>query len=292
MRFGLAKKLPFSATHCAQLVKKAEWENFICISSVSDIEKRRSLFALRAFNIAILTSIEKVSQPAFAQARITFLKTGLADIYAKDKVHAEHPILDELSFAVNSHKYPKAWLQRLISERLKDDRLTKQPFETLKDFEKYHEATTGSLWLLSLMSANVKDVNCDVAAKHAARCVALANILRAQAVMKTREIVIPLEFIAAHKVDMRRLVEKKNDEKIEEMIFDIATVAHANLTKIQSMRSKIPDQAHDIFRQLTGAETYLKNLQAKNFNLFDPSLSVRNDFLALQIFKKKMKREF
>ncbi|CBY41027.1 unnamed protein product [Oikopleura dioica] len=69
-------------------------------------------------------------------------------------------------------------------------------------------------------------------------------------------------------------------------------VAHANLTKIQSMRSKIPDQAHDIFRQLTGAETYLKNLQAKNFNLFDPSLSVRNDFLALQIFKKKMKREF
>ena len=132
--------------------------------------------------------------------------------------------------------FSKAWLQRLISERLKDDRLTKQPFETLKDFEKYHEATTGSLWLLSLMSANVKDVNCDVAAKHAARCVALANILRAQAVMKSREIVIPLEFIAAHKVDMRRLVEKKNDEKIEEMIFDIATVAHANLTKIQSMR--------------------------------------------------------
>jgi len=29
MRFGLAKKLPFSATHCAQLVKKAEWENFM-----------------------------------------------------------------------------------------------------------------------------------------------------------------------------------------------------------------------------------------------------------------------
>ena len=78
-----------------------------CISSVSDIERRRSLFALRAFNIAILTSIEKVSQPAFAQARITFLKTGLADIYAKDKAHAEHPILDELSLAVNRHKYPK-----------------------------------------------------------------------------------------------------------------------------------------------------------------------------------------
>ena len=87
------------------------------------------------------------------------------------------------------------------------------------------------------MSANVKDVNCDVAAKHAARCVALANILRAQAVMKTREILIPLEFIAAHKVDMRRLVEKKNDQKMEEMIFDIATVAHANLTKVQSLRS-------------------------------------------------------
>ena len=74
---------------------------------MSDIERRRSLFAIRAFNIAILTSIEKVSQPAFAQARITFLKTGLADIYAKDMSHAEHPILDELNLAVHQHKYPK-----------------------------------------------------------------------------------------------------------------------------------------------------------------------------------------
>lgn len=55
---------------------------------------------------------------------------------------------------------------------------------TVDDMERYHELTTGSIWLLSLMSAGVKDVNCDVAAKHAARCIGLANALRAQPLMK------------------------------------------------------------------------------------------------------------
>lgn len=31
--------------------------------------------------------------------------------------------------------------------------------------------TTGTLWLLSLASLGVKDVNADTAAKHAARCI-------------------------------------------------------------------------------------------------------------------------
>ena len=64
------------------------------------MEKRRSLFALRAFNCAILTSIQKVSQPVFAQARIEFLKTGVAQIY-KTQPHQEHPVLDELKLAID-----------------------------------------------------------------------------------------------------------------------------------------------------------------------------------------------
>ena len=66
--------------------------------------------SLRVFNIAILTSIEKVSQSVFAQARITFLKTGMEDIYAKDKAEisdaemSEAEVKDDLleSFSVKS----------------------------------------------------------------------------------------------------------------------------------------------------------------------------------------------
>lgn len=93
------RKVPFSALHCMNLVYKSDWENAICIKSVADLEKRRSLFALRAFNVAILTSIEKVSKPIFAQARIDFLKTGVDQIYKKEPI-PDHPILQELKYSV------------------------------------------------------------------------------------------------------------------------------------------------------------------------------------------------
>ena len=51
--------------------------------------------------------------------------------------------------------------------------------------------------------------------------------------IQTREILLPLEYTVKHHVNPRDLVEKKNNEKIEEMIFDIASVANANLTKVR-----------------------------------------------------------
>lgn len=53
--------------------------------------------------------------------------------------------------------------------------------------------------------------------------------------IQTREILLPLEFTVKHQVNPRDLVEKKNNEKIEEMIFDIASVANANLTKVKKI---------------------------------------------------------
>ena len=53
--------------------------------------------------------------------------------------------------------------------------------------------------------------------------------------IQTREILLPLEYTVKHQVNPRDLVEKKNNEKIEEMIFDIASVANANLTKVRKI---------------------------------------------------------
>ena len=58
------------------------------------------------------------------------------------------------------------------------------------------------------------------------------------------------------------------------------------------MRSKIPKQSHDIFRQLAPTEHFLKKLESVNFNLFDPSLGRRYDLLAWNIQKKKWKGTF
>jgi len=285
------RRLPFSQLHCQNLVYKSDWESAICIKSVSDLDKRRSLFALRAFNCAILTSIDKVSKPIFAQARIDFLRVGLNQIYNKEPI-PDHPVLRELELAIEKNKYPKRWLSKLIDERLSDDRLNRRTFRKLADMEKYHEQTIGNLWLLSLMTVGVKELNCDVAAKHAARCVGLTNAIRAQPLMQKRELLVPLEFTAKHKINPREIIEKRNSKVIEDLVFDVASIANANLTKVQSMRSKIPSEAHDIFRQLTPSEIFLKNLESANFNMYESSLSQRDHFLPLRLVKKRWQSKF
>ena len=58
------------------------------------------------------------------------------------------------------------------------------------------------------------------------------------------------------------------------------------------MRSKIPKESHDIFRQLLPAQRFLTKLESVNFNLFDPSLGQRYDLLAWDLQKKRWKGTF
>lgn len=58
------------------------------------------------------------------------------------------------------------------------------------------------------------------------------------------------------------------------------------------MRSKITPEAHDVFRQLTPTEDYLKNLEKFNFNIFEPALFERDNLLALQLARKKWSKRF
>ena len=172
-----------------------------------------------------------MSKPVFAQARIQFLKDGISSIY-KNENTPEHPVLDELKRGIEIHKYPKAWIMRLINERLKDEIISKKSFSTIDQIEKYSELTNGTIMLLSLNTLGVKNADADMAAKNAARCIGLTNSLRAQHAISSRHVLLPLDLAAKHKVDLRNLVEKKNNENIEEMIFDMATIANANLTKV------------------------------------------------------------
>merc|ERR1711935_227683 len=276
----------------ASLVERSSWETHICIKSNSDREVRRSLYALNAFNAAILTSITKVSQPVFAQARIQFLKDGVKAIYTQNEPCPDHPILAEIARGVEKHSWRKMWLNRLINARLVEDRLQKKPFHQVNDLETYAETTQGTLLLLSLQTVNVSDATTDQAAKNMARALALTNSIRAQAQINTRDILIPLEYAEKHQVQLRSLVEKKKTPELEELVFDLSSRANANVTKVHSLRSRLPVDAYPILRQLTPVENYLSQLEHVQFDMFHPSLTTRNHLLALNLMSKKWRGRF
>ena len=72
-------------------------------------------------------------------------------------------------------------MNRLISARLKEDRLQKKPFKGVSELESYAETTIGTLLLLSLQCVDVSESVTDQAARNMARAIALTNSLRAQA---------------------------------------------------------------------------------------------------------------
>ena len=78
----------------------------------------------------------------------------------------------------------------------------------------------------------MSDSTHDQAARNMARALALANSIRAQAQINTRDILIPLEYAEKHKVQLRSLVEKKKTPELEELVFDLASRANANVTKV------------------------------------------------------------
>ena len=65
---------------------------------------------------------------------------------------------------------------------------------------------------------------------------ALTNSIRAQAQINSRDILIPLEYAEKYKVQLRDLVEKKKSKELEDLIFDLASRANANVTKVIQLK--------------------------------------------------------
>ena len=51
--------------------------------------------------------------------------------------------------------------------------------------------------------------------------------------INSRDILIPLEYCEKHNVYLRDLVEKKKSKELEDLVFDMATRANANVTKVR-----------------------------------------------------------
>ena len=69
-----------------------------------------------------------------------------------------------------------------------------------------------------------------------ARAMALTNSIRAQAQINSRDILIPLEYAEKYQVQLRDLVEKKKSKELEDLIFDLASRANANVTKVIQLK--------------------------------------------------------
>lgn len=159
--------------------------------------------------------------------------------------------------------------------------------------ENYAEETVSSVNYLLLESLNCRNVNSDHAASHLGKAQGITNILRSIYAQRSpsQYLPIPQEILMKHGVSQERFFRSKaNDKGVEDVVFEIATLAHQHLEKSLALMPKVvPKESKIIFLPAVTARRYLERLRNANFNLTDKRLGVRDSLLPFALYWQKFK---
>lgn len=252
-------------------------------------EARRDALAIRAFNVEIARIPTVVSDHKIALMRLKFWEDVLDKLFDKTNTKLpEHPVVSELSLLVKKHKLTKRYFDRLITAR----KIQNLNFISTKQMENYAEETVSTLTYLLLEALDCRNVHADHAASHLGKAQGIANILRSIFTQRSRSqyLPIPQEIFMKHGISQERFFRNKSDDKgVEEVVFDVATLAHQHLEKSLALMGKVPKESKIAFLPAVAVRRYLERLRKSNFHLSEKALGVRDNLLPLALYWNKFK---
>ena len=155
-----------------------------------------------------------------------------------------------------------------------------------RDLEILAENTRSMQIFLNLHLLNIDNKDAYMAASHMGRCAGLCDITRLMPYYFLKQAtIIPDELLTKHATSYTMLWDQTTHGKLSEKFFDIvleyesackciriASYAKKHLEIARSFKEKLPAHAHRPLLIGIWCEYYLKQLEACNFNVFDPSL--------------------
>lgn len=277
-----------STEYCFNLVRKSDHENYLC-TLLYPSDYRTSAFALRALNVELAQVQDVTTDKMRAIMRMQFWKDAINHIHKGSPPNT--PVAIEVARAVEKHKLSKIWMMRILETRA--SRIETDTFRTVEEIENYAENTSAALSYLLLQCAGVQNVHADHAASHIGRCLGLVTVLRATPYHANRsKVYLPLELLLKHNVSEEDIKRGKTEQKVKDVVYDLACAAHQHLETARSFKKDVPKAALPVLNNSVICENYMKKLQLVDFNVFDPSLQVRNHLLPVQLLKQKLKRTY
>jgi len=270
------------------IFRKFDYENFLCTLLIKDESSRRNAFALRAFNVELARIPTVVSDNKIALMRLKFWEDAVIKLFDKKSSSLpKHPVVEELGLVLKDSKMTKRYFERLVNAR----KIANLNFISMKQMEQYAEDTVSSMNYLILETLNCKNVNADHAASHLGKAQGISNLLRSVYHQKTHQhLPIPQELLIRHGISQERFFRSKaNDKAVEDVVFDIATLANQHLEKSNKLISKVPKEGKMAFLPSISTKRFLEKLQRVNFNLTDKSLGRRDSLLPLVLYWNKIK---
>ncbi|ODM95752.1 NADH dehydrogenase (ubiquinone) complex I, assembly factor 6, partial [Orchesella cincta] len=283
------------SSYCAELVRKHEFENFLCALLLPTADIRGFVFAVRSFNVEIALIRDQVSQKDIGLARLAFWRDAINKVFANKSNSStnlpRHPVVLELSRNLKDKTVSKKWFTNLIDAR--EQVMTDAAFKTLEDLETYCDKSVSPVLYLGLEALGVKNVDADHAASHLGKSIGLSNFIRSiPHNAQRRRVLIPQELLVKHKLSQENFIRFSNEEKIRDTVFEIASRAHIHYEKAKSLKPNISKTALPLMLVGTPTDIYLKRLRNSNFNPYHTSLNHRYGLLPLHLYYRKFAKVY
>ncbi|KAG1785965.1 isoprenoid synthase domain-containing protein [Suillus plorans] len=281
------------AEYCKDLVRKHDYEGYLT-SQLYPKRFQGGYLALRAFYIELATVREAVSQTTLGQARLMFWRDAMKDIY-NDKP-PRHPIALAMYEATRDNHLSLYHFNRIIEAR--EQELHNQTHLTLESMTSHAESTSSTFLYLLLEMLKLPSSTLAHAASHLGVAQSLTTLIRALPFHASKGVmVIPAEITAKHNVNQQEIFSKgKSSHGLEDAVFELATVANDHLLTARDMfkesGGRVPPDAMPVFSAAIPVVSILSTLESVNFNVFNPSLQIRDWRLAWQVWRSYYKRTF
>ncbi|KAG1852041.1 isoprenoid synthase domain-containing protein [Suillus tomentosus] len=281
------------ADYCKDLVRKHDYEGYLT-SQLYPKRFQGGYLALRAFYIELATVREAVSQTTLGQARLMFWRDAMKDIY-NDKP-PRHPIALAMYEATRDNHLSLYHFNRIIEAR--EQELHNQTHLTLESMTSHAESTSSTFLYLLLEMLKLPSSTLAHAASHLGVAQSLTTLIRALPFHASKGVmVIPAEITAKHNVNQQEIFSKgKSSHGLEDAVFELATVANDHLLTARDMfkesGGRVPPDAMPVFSAAIPVVSVLSTLESVNFNVFNPSLQIRDWRLAWQVWRSYYKRTF
>ncbi|XP_018392080.1 PREDICTED: NADH dehydrogenase (ubiquinone) complex I, assembly factor 6 [Cyphomyrmex costatus] len=272
------------AEYCLQLVRKSDYENFLCTLLLPHSIKSAA-FAIRAFNVEVAQVEDQVSDNRIGAMRLQFWTDALNGIYNANP--PKSPVALELHRILQRHKLSKRYFKRLIDARL--SKLSSSIFVDLESLEKYCDYTTSSIYYLLLEAQGTASVNADHAASHFGKAHGLVTLIRSVPYnARKRVMILPQDVLLKHSVSSESIFQGQSSAGFKDVILEIASCAKQHLKMATSLRKTAGKDLNVIFLSTVCVENYLENLEKVDFDVFHPTLQRRNGILPLQLLWRKI----
>ena len=234
---------------------------------------------LRAFNVETAQIADAARTEMLVMMRCRWWRDAVNSAFKGSA--PDHLVATALGDALRRRPLTRYRLQRVIATREEDMLRTAQP-ATLAAVEDYAEGTASQLLYLQLEAAGLGGAEAEHAASHLGRAVGLVALLRGTAHHAERQrSYLPADVCAAHGVRIDEVLAGRLPPGLPDVALAVASAAKQHLEAARAQAGGVPAGARALMLPALGADLYLRALEERGFDLFDPALQRGGGFSPL-----------